>query len=378
MRGKAAPAALLALVLVVLAGCGGSGSKGPIKIGVIANITGPDTLNGRDSVRGITLATEELNKAGGVDGRKIKLVVEDSEYKPVSGVNAARKLIDIDHVTALISNAGSSVVVPVAKYAQGRKTDLVNTGASSIELRPMAGTVYSMIPLDDIFTGGFAKWVHREGARRVAVLMPSNPFGTGLNTSFTKAFTALGGQVTAGVNFKEGQQDYRPDLQRIVSSKPEAIVTGAYGADAVLLWKQAHQIGLNVPWLVAYPTGLPIRNANGKLFGIDFGYNLPQGQAFRDAYEKRFHQKAQTASAVYAYDGMKMLGEALKKSKGNGGKELGAGLTATAKTFSGATGRIAFDRDGQRSSVPYVFLKEENDGTFVPLTQPIGFGGGPS
>jgi len=378
MCRKAALAALVTVVVGLLSACGGSDSNGPIKVGVIANITGPDTLNGRDSVRGITLATDEINAAGGIHGRKIKLIVEDSEYKPVSGVNAARKLIDVDHVSALISNAGSSVVVPVAKYAQSRGTVVVNTGASSIELRPMAGTVYSMIPLDDIFTDGFARWVYREGARRVAVLMPSNPFGTGLNTSFTRAFEGLGGTVTEGVNFKEGQQDYRPDLQRILSSKPEAIITGAYGADAVLLWKQAHQIGLDVPWLVAYPTGLPIRNANGRLFGIDFGYNLPEGDAFRRAYEEKFNQKAQTASAVYAYDGMKMLGDALKKSKGEGGDKLGEGLTATARTFSGATGRIAFDQDGQRSSVPYVFLKQEDDGSFVPLTQPIGFAGGSS
>src|SRR5215218_1778168 len=378
MYRKAALSALLAVVVAVLAACGGSDSDGPIKIGVIANITGPDTLNGRDSVRGITLAADEINKAGGIDGRRVKLIVEDSEYKPVSGVNAARKLIDVDHVTALISNAGSSVVVPVAKYAQGRKTVVVNTGASSIELRPMSGTVYSMIPLDDIFTDGFARWVYREGARNGAVLMPSTPSGTGLNTSFTDACERLGGTVTEGVNFKEGQQDYRPDLQRILASRPEAIITGAYGADAVLLWKQAHQIGLDVPWLVAYPTGLPIRDANGRLFGIDFGYDLPEGDAFRRAYEQKFDQPAQTASAVYAYDGMKMLGDALRASRGEGGTDLGDGLTRTAESFSGATGRIAFDDDGQRSSVPYVFLKQEDDGSFVPLKEPIGFTGASS
>src|SRR5690348_6437412 len=114
--------AALAVVVVLAVGaaaCGNSesGGSGPIKIGVIANITGPDTLNGRDSVRGITLAAEQINAAGGIDGRKLKLIIEDSEYKPASGVNAARKLIDVDHVTALISNAGSSVVVPFGKYA---------------------------------------------------------------------------------------------------------------------------------------------------------------------------------------------------------------------------------------------------------------------
>ena len=375
MCRKAVLTALLVALAGLMSACGGSssGGKGPITIGVIANITGPDTLNGRDSVRGITLATEQINQAGGVNGRKIKLIVEDSQYQPVAGVNAARKLIDVNRVTALISNAGSSVVVPVAQFAKARKTLIVNTGASSIQLRPLAGTVYSMIPLDDIFTGGFATWVWKEGARKVAVLMPSNPFGTGLNTSFTKAFQALGGTVVASVNFKEGQQDYSPDLQRINGAKPQAIITGAYGADAVLLWKQAHQMGLNAPWLVAYPTGLPIKNARGNLFGIDFGYDLPSGKAFRAAYLARFNQAAQTASAVYAYDGMKMLGQALAQSKGQGGQDLGAGLTEVSKSFSGATGRIAFDKDGQRATVPYVFLKQKDDGSFEPLTTPIAF-----
>lgn len=371
-------AALMLVALCTLAACGsagGGGSQDPIKIGVIANITGPDTTNGRDSVRGITLATEQINDRGGVDGRKIKLIVEDAEYKAVSGVNAARKLIDVDHVTALISNAGSAVVVPVAKFAQARGTLLMNTGASSTQLRPLKGIVYSVLPLDDNFSGGFAKWVYGLGVRRPAVLMPDNPFGTGLNTAFSDAFRKLGGSVVASVDFKEGQQDYRPDLQRIVSSNTQAIVTGAYGADAALLWKQSHQLGLHVPWLVAYPTGLPIKNAQGQLFGVDLGYDLPAGKAFRAQYEKRFHAQAQTASAVYAYDGMKMLGAALQRSHGKGATTLGTALTQVARNFVGATGRIAFDQDGQRSSVPYVFLRQLDNGDFVPLGDakpPIG------
>ena len=361
-------AALIAITAVVISGCGGSGGdNGAIKIGVVSNLTGPDTVNGRDMARGAELAAKQVNAAGGVNGRKLDVIVEDSEYKAVSGVNAARKLIDVDQVKAIVSVGGSAVMVPMGKFAKTRGGVVINTGASSPEIRELAGTVYSVIPLDDVLAAGFAKWVHDLGLERVAVLMPSNPFGTGLNSAFTQEFEKLGGQVVASVNFKESQQDYRPELQRIKAAAPEAIVTGAYGADAELLWKQSEQIGLSSPWLVAYPTGLPIRHAAGRIFGVDVGYELPSANALRQAYTKEYGDPPKTASAVYGYEGMKFAARALAKSKGDGGDALGNALLAVGKHFDGVTGQIELDEQGQREKAPYVFLAMTDDGDFVKL-----------
>jgi len=261
-------------------------------------------------------------------------------------------------------------MVPMGKFVKTRDGIVVNTGASSPEIRDLAGTVFSVIPLDDVLAAGFAEWVHGLGMERVAVLMPSNPFGTGLNSAFTEEFEKLGGQVVASVNFKESQQDYRPELQRIKAAGPQAIVTGAYGADAELLWKQSAQIGLSAPWLVAYPTGLPIRDAAGRIFGVDVGYNLPSARAFRKAYEAEYDAAANTAAAVYGYEGMKFLARALAKSKGEGGEALGEALLAVGKGYSGATGRIELDEQGQRKDAPYVFLAMTDDGDFVNLEDP--------
>lgn len=368
MRRQAA-ALLLALLalLVLVTGCGSSGGNDEVKVGVVSNLTGPDTVNGREMVRGAELAAKQFNARGGADGRKLKVIVEDSEYKPVLGVTAARKLIDVDNVTAIESIGGSSVMVPMAKFARAQDGVIVNTGASSPDLREVAGTVFSVLPLDDVFASGFAEWVHQLGIERVATLMPSNPYGTVLNASFTEAFEKLGGSVVASVNFKEGQQDYLPEMQRIKSGDPEVIVTGAYGADAGLLWKQAAQVGLDVKWLGAYPTGIPIRNAAGKVFGVELGYDLPSAASFREAYEAEYGGPPRTSSAVYGYDGMALLAQALKQSGGEGGQALKDALTEVGRDFVGATGTIQLDPDGQRKNAPYVFIAMKDDGTFVPL-----------
>ncbi len=107
----------------------------PIPVGVISNLTGPETASGTDMVRGVELAVEQINNSGGINGRMIKLIVEDAEYRPEKGVEAAHKLIDVNKVPVILDVGGSGQMLPVGEYAQTQGVVLINTGASSPKLR---------------------------------------------------------------------------------------------------------------------------------------------------------------------------------------------------------------------------------------------------
>src|SRR5690349_20880838 len=87
-------------------------AEDPINLDVIANLTGSDVKSSVDMVRGVELAAATINAAGGIKGRPIKLIVEDAEYRPQAGLDAATKLFDVDKVDAAIVFGGSSITIP--------------------------------------------------------------------------------------------------------------------------------------------------------------------------------------------------------------------------------------------------------------------------
>ena len=124
MRPVIASLAVTGIALVVVVGIGASEARAqqtsgePIPVGVIANLTGTDVKSSLDMMRGVELAVAEINAAGGINGRPIKLIIEDSEYRPQEALDAATKLYDVDKVEAAIMFGGSSLMIPVAEMAE--------------------------------------------------------------------------------------------------------------------------------------------------------------------------------------------------------------------------------------------------------------------
>jgi len=139
-----------------------------VTVGVIANLTGSDVQSSIDMVRGIELAAGELNAAGGIGGKPVKLITEDSEYRPQAGVEAATKLFDVNKVEAAIVFGGSSVTIPIAELAAPKGKVLLNTSASSAKLGGYAGTLFSTLPLDDIVGKQVGIYAAKKGAKKKA------------------------------------------------------------------------------------------------------------------------------------------------------------------------------------------------------------------
>jgi branched-chain amino acid transport system substrate-binding protein len=332
----------------------GRAADAPVSIGVIANLTGSDIPSSVDMVRGAQLAADKLNASGGVKGQPIKLIVEDSEYRPQAGIEAATKLFDVDQVPAAIVFGGSSVSIPIAALAAPKGRIVMNTSASSAKLGDFAGTVFSTLPLDDIVGKELGIYAAKKGAKTAVFIVPNNTFGTGIMDAAATAFAASGGKVLRKIAYTEGQPDYRPDLQPLLAAKPDAIVSAGYGDDTRTIFKAARELGIAAPWYVGYPSIFSVEDPawmDGKLSGIDNGgLTTPIGQEIKAAYTAKFPGEPRP-HYYYGYDAMMLLGLAMQKA-GVDGPAIKAALPEVVKTYDGATGQIKWDDRGQRVDPP--------------------------
>ena len=330
----------------------------PIPVGIISNLTGPETSSGVDMVRGVELAIEELNKTGGVNGRPLQGITEDAEYRPEKGVEAAHKLIDVNKVPVVLNVGGSGLMLPVGEYAQTQGVTLINTGASSPKLREIT-TLCSVVPLDDIVGKVLGEWAYNESYRSAVTVVPNNPYGIGVQDNAAIGFEDMGGKVVGKIAYIEAQADYRPEVQQIQNFAPDVILSASYGDDANLFLKQTHEAGLDMPWYVTYPTIINVHDAesaNNRLFGLEPGWDLPEAQNFmNNIYGAKFEGPPKTPWANYAYDGMMLVGLAMQQCGENvTGECIYQKMPEVAKTYQGVTGSIEFDEDCQRNNAPLV------------------------
>lgn len=333
-----------------------------ISIGVLANLTGPETTSSVDMVRGVELALEELNKSGGVNGQKLVAITEDAEYRPQAGVDAAHKLIDVNKVPVILNIGGSGIMLPVGEYAASQGVVLINTGASSPQLRNVK-TLCSVVPLDDIVGKVLGEWAFEKGYKKAVTVVPDNPYGIGVQDASAKGFTAAGGEVTDKITYTEGQADYRPEVQRIMATTPDAVLSATYGDDANLLLKQAYDAGQRVPWFVTYPTILTVKSpetANKLLFGLEVGWELPEAQEFMSkTYAAKYGSSPTTPWANYSYDGMMLVGLAMRQC-GATSECVRSKIKDVAATYAGVTGKIELDNECQRTNAPLVKLEYQD------------------
>lgn len=343
-----------AAAMALLAGLAPAAAQETIRIGVIANLTGSSVKPNLDLTRGAIAAARVANAEGGVDGAGIELIVEDSENRVQEALTAATKLYDVDGVQAIVMFGGSNLMLPVAEMARDKGRVLINNSSSSPRLGDFPGTLFSVLPLDDIVGKELGAWVHGQGPRRAAFVVPNNAFGTGLMEAAAASFTAAGGEVVLRVAYTEGQPDYRAEVQAVIQARPDAIITAGYGDDTRKWFRMSRLLGLEVPWYAAYPSILAIEDegwTSGRLFGVDNGgLGRPHVQDELAAYREEYGEDT-LSHYLYAHDAVTLLVRAMRTG-GTDAASIAAALPEVVQAFDGMTGRIVWDERGQRIDPP--------------------------
>ena len=237
LAGAAALAGLSTLPVRALA------QGAPIRIGTLTPLTGAGGPYGPVMVKAVKAVVDEVNAAGGVLGRKVELVSEDDQTNPEAGVRAARKLIDVDKVCAILGTWASSVTTAVAPLCWESKTFLATvSGADSITQLPHQGYLIRTQPNTTLQGRKFGEFCVAEKAKRVFFLSPQTPFAKSQFDNITEAVKKAGGD-TATLIYDDKKPAYRSEIDEVLRFKPDALIFGGYTPDTAVMLKDAYRAG---------------------------------------------------------------------------------------------------------------------------------------
>lgn len=361
----AATASLLALAGVA------AWAQETINIGAVLSLTGANATVGEDVRRGVMLGVEHVNAKGGVLGKKLNVIIEDSGGNPTTALNAARKLATVDKVPLVMGEYSSGITLPMAQYLVKEGVTHLNIASSSTKIRQLGATSFSLVGLENFGNQFSAKDTYAQGFRRVAVIAPNNAYGQGVLEGYKTEFEKLGGKVVTEVLYTAGQSTYRRELQQMSRSNPDAYVYTAYGQESAVINREAEELGLRkTPWYAILMSmslsDTPPAIANGQI-GMELGsVQGAAGKAYADAFAAKYKEGFKTSYTGYGYDGVLMTAAAIEKAKATTPAAIQAALKELGNAgYDGVTGTIRFDQDRQRVDPPYDKLKFEG-GKLMP------------
>jgi branched-chain amino acid transport system substrate-binding protein len=283
--------------------------QGTFRIGALCPVTGSGSPFGSGMQKMIIAAAEAVNAAGGAAGRKIEIVSEDTQTSPQAAVLAAKKLIDVNKVQAVLGTWSSGVSLAVVPLTNDANIILMNTsGAPALSVPPAnaKGLSYRFQATNDRFGRAFAEICEKEGFKRPATMAFNNASGIGNTEGFRKAWEAKGHKVVESVVYEPSQPTYRSELQKVLAANPDVIVTGSYLADTTIIMREWYQSGEPVKWVMPGWAASPdLVKAVGPdvvegVISVDSvsNENAPSYKAYDEAYRKATGQPGQ--SNVYA------------------------------------------------------------------------------
>jgi len=351
-------------------GTGGGGGGDEILVGEYSSLTGGTATFGQSTHQGITLAFEEANAAGGVLGKKLKLLTEDDQSKPEEAATAATKLISQNRVVALLGEVASSRSLAAAPIAQANKIPMITPSSTNPKVTEVGDYIFRVCFMDRFQSQVMARFAANTlKVKRVAILYDlKNDYSVGLRQFFTEAFTGLGGTIVADQSYSEGDADFKAQLTQIKSAKPEAIYVPGYYGEAGTVARQARELGITVPlmggdgWDSQKLFEIGGSAIEGSYLSNHYSVDDPQPaiQKFVNDYNAKFGAKPDALAAL-AYDAAKILVDAMKRAGTTDGPKLRDAIGAT-KDYAGVTGKITLD--AQRNAVKTAVVLKVGKGKF--------------
>jgi branched-chain amino acid transport system substrate-binding protein len=238
---------VLACVLSVGAGGLAHAQQQTMKFGLAMPLTGGQALYGNDQVKAAQWAVEEINKAGGINGKKFEMVVLDTQADPQVGIQAVNRMISVDKTPVFVT-AWSGVVKAVAPIANDNKVVELSVGANAPDIARLGDYVYTTFPLADVDIRAVANYSAKElGKKRAAVLFINNETGLGSAVVYRDTFTKAGGTVVAYEAYDQKATDFTGPLLKIRAANPEIVHLQGLVAESPQVIAQARQLGIRVP-----------------------------------------------------------------------------------------------------------------------------------
>ena len=368
-------------LLLALAGCqpaskdaNSASSAGDIIVGEFASLTGKEATFGTSSHSGTQLAIEELNAAGGVLGRKFKLLTEDNQSKAGESATVVNKLIAKDGAVAILGEVASSRSLEAAPICQQSKIPMISPSSTNPKVTETGDFIFRVCfidPFQGTVMANFAKTGLK--AKRIAIFTDvKSDYSKGLAKFFKEGFVKGGGEIVSELDFNGGDKDFKAQLTTIKAAKPDAVFVPCYYTDAALICIQAKQLGLNTPlfggdgWESDQLMKIGGEAVEGNYFSTHYSpaAGSDKGKQFVSAFQKANKGEQPDAMAALGYDSAMILADAIKRAGSTDPQKLRDALAAT-KDFAAVTGVITINekRDATKSAV----ILQIKDGKFKYL-----------
>lgn len=351
----------------------------PIKVGHIASLTGKDAAFGVATRKGIILAVEEINAAGGVLGRPIEYRVEDMQSKTGTASTAVKKLISRDKVDFVLGANASADSLEAAPFCQNAHIPMMAISSTNPAVTERGDYIFRICFIDPFQGAVLAKFAHDSlHAQRIALLTSASaPYSVGLSNVLRERFTALGGQVVADQKYAEGDKDFRAQLTAIRAAKPDVIAATGYYSEAALICIQARSLGLEVPviggdgWEAPQLTELGGKAVEGTYYSTYFSADntAPEVQAFVKRYQARWNGEKPEAVSALGYDALRLIAEAIRKIGTTEGPKLRDAIAAT-KNFPGVTGNTTIDEHRNSAKAAVMLVVRNGHSQFYEAVTP--------
>jgi branched-chain amino acid transport system substrate-binding protein len=356
------PLIWLVLAAVLAQSCQGSrderqtpAAASDIPIGVYAALTGDQASFGQATVSGVKLAADEINAAGGVLGRKIRLIIEDDQGRPDEAASVVTKMITSNNVIAVIGENSSNQSLAAAPICQASKIPMISPSSTNPNVTKKGDYIFRVCFTDPYQGKALAAFVKNTLKLTTAAVLKDNKndYSVGLAEFFTKEFAALGGRVVGEQSYSGGDTDFRPQLTSIKNRKPDVLFIPGFYTDVGQIAIQARDLGINVPlvggdgWDSPAVIAIGGKSIDGSYFSDHYfvGDPQPRVQNFVAEMTKR-NGKVPEANAALGYDALYIFANAAKKAGSFDRAAIRDNIAAT-KDYDGVSGKITMgpDRD---------------------------------
>lgn len=356
--------AALVVTAVSATGCGRKNDQ-EIAIGAFFSLSGSDSTFGSDSKEGIDLAVDEVNAAGGIKGKKVRVIFEDDKSTTQEASQKVRQLIDRDKVVAVLGEVASSRSLAGGLVANTSKVPMVTPSSTALEVTQGREWVFRTCFTDDQQGQVAARFVKNDLKKsKVGIFYAAqDTYSSGLAKSFRDEAKKLGLEVVVDKGYQKGETNYRTYLQELKAAGPEIIFVPNYYNEMVLIARQAKEAGIPGSSFLGgdgWDSSNLVEGAGTELEGAYFTNHYapdvpwPNSKKFRDAYIAKFKHDP-PALAAQGYDAARVLFDAMTRAPEITPEAIRKALAET-KGFQGATGAITIDKD-RNAQKPVVIVQ---------------------
>ena len=356
----------LAMAGLLVLGCSGK-SEDVIKVGSIGPLSGPVAVYGVECKNGIELAVEEINAAGGVNGKMLKIVAEDDEGNPEKSVSAYKKLTTKDGIKLVIGSLTSGCTQAITQLAQAQKVLQIAPAATAPAITDAGNFIFRTCFIDPFQGTVGGKFSYETlGSRKAAVLYDiGNDYSVGLTDNFVATFEALGGKIVAKESYATGDKDFNAQLTKIKNANPDVVYLPDYYGTVALIAKQLRAQGINTPIVGADGwDGMNNDNAGDEVlngfYSNHYATDSTEGavQKFVEAFQAKYN-KVPNAFAALGYDSVYMLKDAIAAAGSADSEAVRDALEKTDGDY--VTGHLTFDekRNPIKSAVMLEVIRKD-------------------